>query len=640
MPARSLRKNARRRSAFSTIGVEFLESRQMLTVSGDTIVKPMLDVSPMLTGSSVSGYTPAQIKKAYGFDQIALSGVNGDGAGQTIAIIGAYNDPNIASDLHVFDQQFGLTDPVLQKVSQTGGSADSLTTDTGWAAELSLDVEWAHAIAPKAKILLVEANDASLSNLMKAVDYARNVPDVSVVSMSWGGSEFWGETTYDQYFTTPAGHQGITFVAASGDNGSWWGPSWPASSPNVLAVGGTSLNLNGTEGGWSGSGGGISEFESTPSYQSGVQGTGARTSPDVAFNADPYSGFAVYDSFGYQGRSGWSIIGGTSAGAPQWAALLAIANQARVGNGLGTLNGSTDTLPMLYALYHDPTAYAANFNDITSGRSSYFLGSHVGYDGVTGLGTPKANSLVASLSKAPINTITTGGTTTTDPTSSSSSNKRTYTPPRVSRRTAATPPPVTTTTPVISVPLAPVIRMLSLTGNSEVFNASSSPATLVGTFAGAASVFNSDSFTKTSVAILAETFAKPAARLPQLATVVGESAPAAAPGVISRGDEAPSMDQAAMTHALPQVAAAVAPRLFQFARIDWFNAFADAWGALADESASAAVRTNMSRIKAWTITAGVAAMDLALVAYWYVRRRKSKQAAAFAVGHGPENPAL
>src|SRR5207249_3385709 len=130
-----------------------------------------------------------------------------------------YDSPTIASDLHAFDATFGLPDPTLTKAFPTGTPA----YDSGWAAEISLDVEWAHAIAPKANILLVEAASASYSDLFAAVDYARNQPGVSVVSMSWGGGEFYGQTSLDGYFTTPSGHGGVTFVASSGDNGAWYG---------------------------------------------------------------------------------------------------------------------------------------------------------------------------------------------------------------------------------------------------------------------------------------------------------------------------------------------------------------------------------------------------------------------------------
>ena len=293
-------------------------------------------------------------------------------------------------------------------MNQTGGSASSVATNAGWSTEIALDLEWAHAMAPQAKILLVEANSANLSDLMTAVDYARHAAGVSVVSMSWGGSEFYGQQAYDSYFTTPAGHAGVTFVAASGDSGSWYGPSWPATSPNVLAVGGSVLHLTssgayGSESGWSYSTGGVSQVVPEPSYQVNAQSTGARTSPDVAYNA---TGYAIYDSVPDQGYVGWQVVGGTSAGAPQWASLIAIANQLRVAAGKASLDGATGTLPMLYALYSAPgtagyAAYTTAFHDITTGASSWFMSAHAGYDGVTGLGTPKALQVVSALVGTP-----------------------------------------------------------------------------------------------------------------------------------------------------------------------------------------------------------------------------------------------
>src|ERR1700760_1775468 len=191
---------------------ESLESRKMMQrrSRGWMDFEP-LESRELLSGSAVSGYTPAQIRHAYLFDQITLpGGATANGQGQTIAIVDAFNDPNIAADLNVFDSQFGLQAANLQIVNQTGGSTLP-ATDTGWAGEISLDVEWAHAIAPGAKILLVEANSDSLSDLVAGVDYARHASGVSVVSMSWGGSEFFSwyggesesEVNYDPYFTTP-----------------------------------------------------------------------------------------------------------------------------------------------------------------------------------------------------------------------------------------------------------------------------------------------------------------------------------------------------------------------------------------------------------------------------------------------------
>jgi hypothetical protein len=155
-------------------------------------------------------FTPIQITHAYGIDKLGLDGTN-----QTIAIVDAFDDPSIAGDLATFNSNFGLAPATLNKVDQTGG-VNYPALDTGWALEIALDVEWAHAVAPKATILLVEANSNSYSDLLAAVDYAS--AHASVVSMSWGGGEFSAETSssYDGHFSN---HPGVTFVAASGDSG-------------------------------------------------------------------------------------------------------------------------------------------------------------------------------------------------------------------------------------------------------------------------------------------------------------------------------------------------------------------------------------------------------------------------------------
>src|SRR5262249_28261147 len=197
----------------------------------------------------------------------------------------------------------------------------------------------------------------------------------------------------DQGFQTPAGHQGMTFVASSGDAGA---PGiYPAYSPNVLAVGGTALQLNAdgsiqSETAWSGSGGGISADEPEPTYQDGVQSTGHRTTPDVAFDASSSTGVAVYDSYDNTGGGPWITMWGTSLAAPSWAALIAVADQGRVAAGGTTLDGPSQTLPALYSLT------SADFHDITSGgNGTYNAGP--GYDEVTGLGSPVANLLAPDL---------------------------------------------------------------------------------------------------------------------------------------------------------------------------------------------------------------------------------------------------
>jgi hypothetical protein len=392
--------------------VDRLEARELLSSapgfgqSSTAAILPLPNQTahPMFTlGSMViyptppaGAYTPPQIAGAYNFSSINFAGTKGDGSGQTIAIVDAQDDPNIQADLNVFDSQFGLPAATVARVNQTGGSTlPSTDSSGGWELEESLDVEWAHAMAPGAKILLVEANSANDSDLLAAVDYAS--AHASVVSMSWGGNEFFGETSslYDGHFN----HAGVVYVASSGDSGA--PASWPAVSPNVLAVGGTSLTVGAGntwagESGWSGSGGGPSTYEVQPSYQNGVVTlTSARANPDVAYDADPSTGFAIYDSFNYQGVSyGWVQIGGTSAGAPQWSALLAIADQGRALSGKPALDSSNQQ-EVATTLYQNP----ADLHDIMSGTStgSPAYSARVGYDFVTGLGTPNAGAVVQSL---------------------------------------------------------------------------------------------------------------------------------------------------------------------------------------------------------------------------------------------------
>ena len=370
----------------------------------------MEELEPRILLSSLpEGFSPAEIRQAYGIDAVTFGVVPGDGTGQTIAIISVYSDPKIKGDLIAFDRQFGISDPPkFTVVAQDGtsnlpGADPAGPGDYSWEGETAMDVEWAHAVAPGAKILLVEANSANDSDLLVAIDTARKYSGVSVVSMSISGDEFSYESSYDRHFTTPSGHNGVTFVVADGDDGA--GPSYPASSPNVLSVGGTTLRLgvNGnyiSEVAWGngnqsdslgGTGGGISKYEKQPSYQKGVvtQSGTMRAMPDVAFDADPDSGVPIYDSWDYGTASPWSQSGGTSLAAPVWAALIAIADQGRTLAGLGTLDGRTQTLPMLYTLP------SQDFHDITSGNNGNAAGP--GYDLLTGLGTPVVDRMVKGL---------------------------------------------------------------------------------------------------------------------------------------------------------------------------------------------------------------------------------------------------
>jgi subtilase family serine protease len=421
--------------------VELFEERAQPSVAHAPTVNMNLVIHPSASGSPGDGMTPAEIRHAYGIDKLT-----DDGSGQTIAIVVAFDDPNIASDLATFDAAFGLAAPPSFVKQKMAGA----TTDSGWAGETALDVEWAHAVAPKANILLVEARSDSTTDLLAAVDYARRQAGVSVVSMSWGGNESSLLTAKDTYFTTPAGHVPVTFIAAAGDSGA--GAEWPASSPNVLAVGGTRLHVSSDgsylgESAWSGSGGGFSRVYSVPTYQSNVV-TGHRAVPDVASVADPNTGVSVFNSVPDQyGETGWMVVGGTSAGSPQWAGLIALANQERTAHGLANIGRAQDTI---YALP------ASDFHDITSGGNGY--AARVGYDLVTGRGSPIANLLIPALaSETPPTTTTTtppgvGGTTGTGTTGTGTTTTSTGT-GTTGTGTTKTPTTGTTGAPVWYIPI-------------------------------------------------------------------------------------------------------------------------------------------------------------------------------------------
>ena len=387
---------------------EPLETRSLLSATSLAELANVYATPAVAT----SGYTAAQITSAYLANNLSIitklkSTVTGDGSGQTIAIVDAYNDPNIQSDLQTFCTKFNLyySTSTLKVVSQTGSTTNLPIADADWALEIALDVEWAHAIAPKATILLVEASSESMSDMLTAVKYASSYTGVSVVSMSWGTNEYSGETSYDSYFTK----NGVTFVASSGDSGT---TCWPSVSSSVLSVGGTTLTVTSTgtyskETAWSSSGGGVSSYESLPSYQKmlGISATG-RVTPDVSYDANTTTGFLVYDSLTVGGSSGWMVVGGTSAGAPQWAAIIAVSNQARAAGGLSALGGSANAY--IYTLYMTDTS--SDFHDITSGSNTSGYKALTGYDAVTGLGSPIVSYLVNDLATATATSTTTSTT--------------------------------------------------------------------------------------------------------------------------------------------------------------------------------------------------------------------------------------
>jgi subtilase family serine protease len=344
--------------------------------------------APMVTSSTPSGYTPATIKK--------YLGLTGTGSSQTIAIVDAYNDPTISTDLAAFDKQFGLSAPAsFKRVSQTGSTTSLPATDAGWSLEISLDVEWAHAVAPSAGILLVEASSSSLTNLDTAIDYAAKQSGVVVISNSWGTSgDVSGETSLDSHCKLTK----AVCVFSTGDAG--YPGGYPAYSPYVVAVGGTTLNLStgstglvsvASEAAWSGSGGGVSIYEAKPAYQAKLTATG-RSIPDVSYDADPSTGFAVYDSTAYNAMTGWFQMGGTSAGAHQWSAIIAAADQLRKSKSkapLAAWNSTNSTYQTGLDLY----GLTSGLADVTTGAANGACGSicspTVGYDTVTGLGSPR-----------------------------------------------------------------------------------------------------------------------------------------------------------------------------------------------------------------------------------------------------------
>jgi subtilase family serine protease len=323
--------------------------------------KPSPNVTP-------AGYGPADLQSAYGLGSASAT----DGAGRTVAIVDAYNDPTAEQDLATYRSQYGLNpcttaNGCFRKVNQTGGTSYP-RTDAGWATEISLDLDMVSAICPKCNILLVEASSSSFANLGTAVNYAAAHGAVAI-SNSYGGSDSSASSSYE--------HPGIAITASTGDNG--YGVESPASFPHVVAVGGTHLtratNTRGwSESAWSGAGSGCSTLNSNPGWQTGTSCTG-KANADVSAVADPNTGVAVYDSTSYQGRSGWQVYGGTSVASPIIASVYALA--ANSGNYAGQ-----------YTWGH-----ASALNDVTTGSNgtcttAVWCNARTGWDGPTGLGTP------------------------------------------------------------------------------------------------------------------------------------------------------------------------------------------------------------------------------------------------------------
>lgn len=335
-----------------------------------------------------TGLGPSQIESAY-----KLGGLNA--AGRTVALVDAYNDPNAASDLNTYRQAYGLpacttANGCFKQINQSGATSPLPAGDYGWAEEESLDVDAVSAACPTCHILLVEANSATTSNLAAAVNTAAAQPGVAAISNSYGGAESGLELLEDSAYN----HPGIAITASSGDSG--YGVQYPAASPYVTAVGGTTLaqagNARGwTETAWSGAGSGCSAYEPKPPWQHDA-GCSKRTVADTSADADPNSGLGVYDTDNrcgsrrlcdllielglIQGLDGWAQVGGTSLSSPLTASVYALAG---------------NTSSVVYGSY--PYSHTSSLFDVTSGSNgtcspSYLCTAGPGYDGPTGLGTP------------------------------------------------------------------------------------------------------------------------------------------------------------------------------------------------------------------------------------------------------------
>jgi kumamolisin len=325
-----------------------------------------------------AGLTPNEARTAYN-----LPPYTGAAAGsQIIAIVDAYDYPTARSDFNEFAETFGLPQEVgdgsvFEVVYATGAQP---SYNTGWSQEAALDIEWAHAMAPTAKIVLVEAASSSFADLLDAVRVASSIPGVREVSMSWGGTEFRAETSWDIAFTA----DGVVYVACSGDTGGK--AIWPGTSPNAVSAGGTTLNFDSlgnfiSETGWSGSGGGASKYELRPSYQDGIPTIAGKNRgvPDLSFDADPNTGVSVY----WQGS--WLVFGGTSVSAPALAGVINLA----AASGSGFAADSYSELTRIYANLADSSASpgsTSDFRDIVSGKAGRYRCSP-SWDFVTGVGS-------------------------------------------------------------------------------------------------------------------------------------------------------------------------------------------------------------------------------------------------------------
>jgi subtilase family serine protease len=338
--------------------------------------------APLATTSYQYGYTPQNLAGAYKWtDPTASSWVWNH---QTVAIVDAYDNPNAANDLAAYRSQFGLPpctalNGCFNKVNQRGGATPP-AADTGWGQEIDLDIEMASAVCPDCKILLVESDSNSFTDLGVAANEAYTL-GANAISNSYGGSEFFGESSYGG----PYNHPGVAVTASSGDGG--YGVEVPAAYNTVVAVGGTSLQTAATSRGWSetawsGAGSGCSALISKPSWQTD-SGCGRRTVADVSAVADPNTGVAVYDSFGSSGGANWYVFGGTSVASPIVASVFALAGNASSVSYAAQLPYSSPG-----SLFDVTSGSNGNCTKRRTTSTRYLCTAGPGYDGPTGLGTP------------------------------------------------------------------------------------------------------------------------------------------------------------------------------------------------------------------------------------------------------------
>ncbi|MEU6355742.1 S53 family peptidase [Streptomyces sp. NPDC047072] len=357
-----------------------LACNSLRVTGGVTAYEKAQGITPKAADASTpSGYGPSNLQSAYGLTSAAAS----NGSGETIAIVDAYNDPNAEADLATYRSYYGLSacttaNGCFKKVSQTGSTTSLPSSDSGWAEEISLDLDMASAICPNCNILLVEAKSATMANLGTAVNEAVTL-GAKYVSNSYGGSESSSDTSYDtSYFN----HPGVAITVSAGDAD--YGAEYPAASRYVTSVGGTKLSTSSTTRGWTetvwktssteGTGSGCSSYDAKPSWQTDT-GCTKRMIADVSAVADPATGVSVYDSYGV--TAGWYTFGGTSASSPIIAGVYALAGTP-----------SSGSYPASF-----PYAHTSALNDVTSGNNgtcstSYFCTAGTGYDGPTGWGTP------------------------------------------------------------------------------------------------------------------------------------------------------------------------------------------------------------------------------------------------------------